>query len=33
MVPNEDFAELIRQGVPAELDEEDMAVLARTRSF
>ena len=32
MVPNEDFAELIRQGIPAELDEEDMAVLARTRS-
>ena len=33
MVPNEDFAELIRQGIPAELDEEDMAVLARTRSL
>ncbi len=30
MVPNEDFAELIRSGIPAELDEEDMAVLRRT---
>jgi mannose-6-phosphate isomerase-like protein (cupin superfamily) len=29
MIPNEDFAELIRSGVPAELDEEDMAVLRR----
>jgi mannose-6-phosphate isomerase-like protein (cupin superfamily) len=29
MVPNEDFAELIRSGTPAELDEEDMAVLGR----
>ncbi|PSN18701.1 cupin domain-containing protein [filamentous cyanobacterium CCP5] len=29
MVPNEDFAELIRSGVPAELDEEDLAVLGR----
>ncbi|MBD2075650.1 cupin domain-containing protein [Phormidium sp. FACHB-592] len=27
MVPNEDFAELIRSGVPAELDAEDLAVL------
>ena len=27
MVPNEEFAELIRSGVPAELDEEDLAVL------
>lgn len=32
MVPNEDFAELIRQGIPAELDEEDMAVLGRTHN-
>ncbi|MGC8713871.1 MAG: cupin domain-containing protein [Leptodesmis sp.] len=30
MVPNEDFAELIRSGTPVELDEEDMAVLRRT---
>jgi mannose-6-phosphate isomerase-like protein (cupin superfamily) len=29
MVPNEDFAELIRSGIPAELDQEDMAVLRR----
>jgi mannose-6-phosphate isomerase-like protein (cupin superfamily) len=29
MVPNEDFAELIRSGIPAELDEEDLAVLGR----
>jgi mannose-6-phosphate isomerase-like protein (cupin superfamily) len=29
MIPNEDFAELIRSGIPAELDEEDMAVLRR----
>ena len=27
MVPNEEFAELIRSGIPAELDEEDLAVL------
>jgi len=27
MVPNEDFAELIRRGTPVELDEEDLAVL------
>lgn len=27
MIPNEDFAELIRSGVPAELDEEDLSVL------
>ncbi|MBT9310799.1 cupin domain-containing protein [Leptothoe kymatousa] len=33
MVPNEDFAELIRQGVPAELDEEDLSVLGRTHCF
>ena len=30
MVPNEDFAELIRSGMPVELDEEDMRVLQRT---
>lgn len=30
MVPNENFAELIRSGTPVELDEEDMAVLGRT---
>lgn len=29
MVPNEDFAELIRSGMPVQLDEEDMAVLGR----
>lgn len=29
MVPNEDFAELIRSGIPVELDEEDMQVLGR----
>ncbi|MBD2579724.1 cupin domain-containing protein [Oscillatoria sp. FACHB-1406] len=29
MVPNEDFAELIRSGMPVELDEEDMRVLQR----
>jgi mannose-6-phosphate isomerase-like protein (cupin superfamily) len=29
MVPNEDFAELIRSGTPAELDAEDIAVLRR----
>lgn len=29
MIPNEDFSELIRSGVPVELDEEDMAVLGR----
>lgn len=29
MIPNEDFAELIRSGTPVELDEEDMAVLQR----
>jgi mannose-6-phosphate isomerase-like protein (cupin superfamily) len=32
MVPNEDFAELIRSGIPVELDEEDMAVLGRLAS-
>ncbi|NJM84983.1 MAG: cupin domain-containing protein [Leptolyngbyaceae cyanobacterium SL_1_1] len=30
MVPNEDFAELIRSGIPVELDEEDLAVLQRS---
>jgi len=29
MVPNEDFAELIRSGTPVELDAEDFAVLQR----
>ena len=33
MVPNEDFAELIRSGEPVELDEEDMAVLKRSDSL
>ena len=31
MVPNDGFAELIRRGVPAQLDEEDLAVLRRLR--
>lgn len=30
MVPNEDFVELIRSGIPAELDEEDLKVLGRS---
>lgn len=30
MVPNEDFAELIRSGAPVELDEEDFRVLSRS---
>lgn len=30
MIPNEDFSELIRSGIPVELDEEDLAVLRRT---
>ncbi|WP_293068379.1 cupin domain-containing protein [Okeania sp. SIO2B3] len=30
MVPNEDFAELIRSGMPVDLDEEDMQVLSRS---
>lgn len=30
MVPNEDFSELIRSGISAELDAEDMAVLGRS---
>jgi len=29
MVPNEDFIELIRSGIPMELDEEDLRVLRR----
>ncbi len=29
MIPNEDFTELIRSGIPVDLDEEDMAVLRR----
>ena len=29
MVPNEDFAELIRNGIPAPLDEQDLKVLSR----
>jgi mannose-6-phosphate isomerase-like protein (cupin superfamily) len=33
MVPNEDFAELIRSGTPVELDEEDWAVLRRTEKL
>jgi hypothetical protein len=27
MVPNENFSELIRSGIPEELDEEDLQVL------
>lgn len=30
MIPNEDFAELIRSGAPVELDAEDLAVLRGT---
>lgn len=30
MVPNEDFAELIKSGTPVELDEEDLRVLSRS---
>ncbi|AFY42731.1 cupin domain-containing protein [Nostoc sp. PCC 7107] len=33
MVPNEDFAELIRSGTPVELDAEDMAVFGRLDTF
>ncbi len=29
MVPNEDFSELIRNGIPATLDEQDLKVLSR----
>lgn len=32
MVPNEDFAELIRSGMPVELDEKDLAVIANIKS-
>jgi mannose-6-phosphate isomerase-like protein (cupin superfamily) len=32
MVPNEDFAELIRSGIPVELDDQDMAVLRRSEA-
>lgn len=32
MVPNEDFIELIRRGMPVELDEEDCQVLRRSES-
>ncbi len=30
MVPNEDFVELIQNGIPAEIDAEDLRVLRRT---
>ncbi|MGB3238300.1 MAG: cupin domain-containing protein [Geitlerinemataceae cyanobacterium] len=30
MIPNEDFIELIRRGIPAELDDEDWLVLRRS---
>lgn len=33
MVPNEDFSELIRDGIPAALDEEDLRVLSRVGKF
>ncbi|MEM8604215.1 MAG: cupin domain-containing protein [Cyanobacteria bacterium P01_H01_bin.121] len=33
MVPNENFAELIRSGTPVELDPEDLAVLGRMDAF
>ena len=33
MVPNEDFAELIRSGTPVELDNEDLSVLRRNDAF
>jgi mannose-6-phosphate isomerase-like protein (cupin superfamily) len=33
MVPNEDFSELIRSGIPVEFDAEDMAVLGRLDSL
>src|SRR5271170_6091522 len=33
MVPNDDFAELIRRGTPVTLDDEDLAVLRRVRSL
>ncbi|NJM89631.1 MAG: cupin domain-containing protein [Hydrococcus sp. RU_2_2] len=33
MVPNEDFSELIRSGIPEQLDEEDLSVLQRIDSL
>ncbi|MCU0535070.1 MAG: cupin domain-containing protein [Hydrococcus sp. Prado102] len=33
MVPNEDFSELIRSGIPEQLDEEDLSVLQRLDSL
>ena len=33
MVPNEDFSEMIRSGIPTELDAEDMAVLGRLNAL
>ena len=33
MVPNEDFSELIRSGIPVELDAEDMEVLGRSNAL
>ena len=33
MVPNEDFSELIRSGIPATLDDEDIRVLSRIDSL
>ncbi|MBE9056696.1 cupin domain-containing protein [Sphaerospermopsis sp. LEGE 08334] len=33
MIPNEDFSELIRSGIPVEFDAEDMAVLGRLDSL
>ncbi|WP_199294557.1 cupin domain-containing protein [Anabaena sp. FACHB-1237] len=32
MVPNEEFSELIRSGIPVEFDDEDIAVLGRLDS-
>ena len=33
MVPNEDFSELVRSGIPTELDAEDLQVLSRIDSL
>ncbi|WP_353929544.1 cupin domain-containing protein [Okeanomitos corallinicola TIOX110] len=33
MIPNEDFSELIRSGIPVELDAEDIEVLGRLDSL
>ncbi len=33
MIPNEDFSEMIKNGVPAKLDEEDLKVLTRFDSI